>query len=262
MNYIIKSILLALFVLMSFNAHAVSFSADAVQHRGTEVSHAKMFWNDGSVRFEYMGQGIPMVQIFDNNNSKVIWLDTAKKVYTERELTDQQPVPVMAGTEKKYNPCDDFPDAECTRLKSAELNDRQTDKWLITFKVDSRDQHVFQWIDKKHQILVRQQNPDGSVLDVKILDDQEINGRQVRRVDMNAIDTDGNSVHATQWYDPVLDIVVRQQADDGAIDELRNIKVETIKAEMFAIPEGYRTVDSQLTDVNTETSITFGTTNK
>jgi hypothetical protein len=238
MNYIIKSILVTLFVLMSFNAHAVSFTADAVQHRGAEVSHAKMFWNDGNVRFEYMGQGIPMVQIFDNKNSEVIRLDTAKKVYIERELTDQQAVPVKTGTEKKYNPCDDYPGAECTRLKSAELNDRQADKWLITFEVDSRDHHVFQWIDKKHQILVRQQNSDGSVLDVKILDDQEINGRQVRRVDMNAMDSDGNSVRATQWYDPVLDIVVRQQADDGAIDELRNIKLATIKTEMFAIPKG------------------------
>jgi hypothetical protein len=262
MNYIIKSILVTLFVLMSFNTHAVSFTADAVQHRGTEVSRAKMFWNDGSVRFEYMDQGTPMVQIFDNKNSKVIWLDSAKKVYIERELTDQQAVPVMAGTEKKYNPCDDFPDAECTRLKSDEINDRQTEKWLITFKVNGRDQHVFQWIDKKHQILVRQENPDGSVLDVKILDDQEINGRQVCRVDMNATGPDGSSVRATQWYDPVLEIVVRQQTDDGAMDELRNIRVETIKAEMFAVPEGYRTVDSQLSDVNTETDITFGTTNK
>ncbi len=262
MNYIIKSILVTLCVLISINAHAVSFTADAVQHRGAEVSHAKMYWNEGNVRFEYMDQGTPMVQIFDNENSKVIWLDSSKKVYMERELTDQQAVPVTAGTEKKYNPCDDFQDAECTRLKSAELNDRQTDKWLITLKVDGRDQHVFQWIDKKHQILVRQENPDGSVLDVNITDDQEINGRQVRRIDMNAIDSDGNSVRATQWYDPVLDIVVRQQADNGAIDELRNIKLETINAEMFAIPQGYRTVDSQLTDMNTETSITFGTTNK
>jgi hypothetical protein len=261
MNHIIKSILITLFVLVSFNANAVSFTADAVQHRGTETSHAKMYWNDGSVRFEYLDQGVPMVQIFDNKNRKVIWLDSAKKVYIERELTDQQSAPVMAGTEKKYNPCSDFPGAECTRLKSAELNDRKTDKWLITIRVDGRDQHVFQWIDKKHRILVRQENPDGSVLDVEILDDREVNGRKVRRVDIDAIDSEGNSVHATQWYDPILDIVVRQQADDGAIDELRNIKLETVKAEMFAIPEGYRTVDSELTDLNTETSITFGTTN-
>ena len=246
--------------LMAFNAHAVSFTADAVQLRGSEISHARMFWNDGSVRFEYLDQGVPMVQIFDNKNSKVIWLDSEKKVYIQRELTDQQAAPVTIKTAKKYNPCDEFPDAECTRLKAAEINDRQTEKWLITFNVDGRDQHVFQWLDKKHQIVVRQENPDGSVLDVKILDDQEVNGRQVRKVDMIALSPDGSSVHAIQWYDSKLDIVVRQQADDGAIDELRNIKIENIKPEMFAIPEGYKTVESQLTDLNTKPAIIFGTT--
>ncbi len=247
---------------MTFNTYAVSFTADAVQLRGTEVSHARMFWNDGSVRFEYMDQGVPMVQIFDSKNNKVIWLDSEKKVYIQRELADQQAAPVLTKPAKKYNPCDEFPDAECTRLKSAELNDRETDKWLITFNVDGRDQHVFQWIDKQHQILVRQENPDGSVLDVKILDDQEVNDRKVRKIDMIAISPDGSSVHAIQWYDSKLDIVVRQQADDGAIDELRNIKIENINAELFKVPEGYKTVESQLTDLNTKTSITFGTTDE
>lgn len=262
MNYLIKLTLIPLCVLMTFNTHAVSFTADAVQLRGTEVSHARMFWKDGNVRFEYMDQGVPMVQIFDNKNNQMIWLDSGRKVYIQRELTGQQAAPVTASAEKKYNPCDDFPGAECTRLKSADLNDRHTDKWLITLNVDGRDQHVFQWIDKKHQILVRQENPDGSVLDVKILDNQEINGRIVRRVDMNANAPDGSSVHAIQWYDSRLGIVVRQQTDDGAVDELRNIEIEIIKAEMFEIPEGYKTVDSQLTDLNAETAITFGTTKK
>ena len=69
------------------------------------------------------------MQIFDSRNNKVIWLDSAKKACIERELTDQQAAPVMTGSEKKYSPCNDLPDAECTSLKSAELNDRQADKW-------------------------------------------------------------------------------------------------------------------------------------
>jgi hypothetical protein len=117
-------------------------------------------------------------------------------------------------------------------------------------------------VDKKHQIVVRQENPDGSVLDVKILDDQEVNGRKARKIDMIAIAPDGSSVQGIQWYDAELDIVVRQQGDDGAIDELRNIKLETIEPQMFAIPEGYNTVESQLTDLNTKSAITFGTTKK
>lgn len=208
MNYKIKSILITLFALMSCNAHAVSSTADAVQHRGAEVSHSRMCWKNGYVRFEHMDQGAPVVQNFDNENSKVIWLDSSKKVHIERELIAQQAVPVTAGTEKKYNPCDDLPDAESTRLKSTVLNHRQTNKWLITITVEGRDQRLFQWIDKKHRL------------------------------------------------------VVRQQAENGAIDELRNIKLETVKAGMFAIPEEYRTVDSQLTALNAESSITFGTTDK
>lgn len=262
MKYVIKSIQILICVLFTYNANAVSFIADAVQLRGTDTSHAKMYWNDGSVRFEYMDQGVPMVQIFDNKNHKVIWLDSEKKVYIQRELTDEQAVPVTTRTAKKYNPCSDFPDAECTHLKSAEMNDRQTDKWLITLNVDGKDLHVFQWIDKKHQMLVRQENPDGSVLDIKIQDDQELNGRKVRKVDMIAISPDGSSVQGIQWYDSELDIVVRQQANDGAIDELRNIKIETVKPEMFAVPEGFKTIDSQLSDLNSKPGITFGTTNK
>ena len=56
-----------------------------------------------------------------------------------------------------------------------------------------------------------------------------------------------------------LDIVVRQQTDDGSIDELRNIKVENIDPELFAIPEGYKSVESQLTDLNKDPVKTFGT---
>jgi hypothetical protein len=106
---------------------------------------------------------------------------------------------------------------------------------------------------------VRQENPDGSILDVNILDNQEVNGRQVRKVDMIAISPDGSSVHGIQWFDTELDIVVRQQTDDGSIDELRNIKVENIDPKLFAIPEGYKSVESQLSDLNKDPVKTFGT---
>ena len=73
---------------------------------------------------------------------------------------------------------------------------------------------------------------------------------------------DGNSVRGIQWYDSELDIVVRQQADDGSLDELRNIKPDAISPEMFAIPDGYRTVESQLTVLDSKSAFAFGTTEK
>lgn len=259
MRYRIKPTLITLCLLLTTDSLAVSFSADAIQLRGSEIGHARMFWNDGSVRFEYLDQGVPMVQIFDNKNGKMIWLDTERKVYMQSELAEQQTLPVNTETAEKLNPCDSFRDAECNHLKSAELNGRQTDKWLITFNVDGKDRHVFQWIDQKHRILVRQENPDGSILDVNILDNQEVNGRHVRKVDMIAISPDGSSVHGIQWFDTELGIVVRQQTDDGSIDELRNIKVENIDPKLFAIPEDYKSVESQLSDLNKDPGKAFGT---
>jgi hypothetical protein len=258
MSYRIKTILITICLLLANISHAVSFTADAIQLRGSEIGHARMYWNDGSVRFEYLDQGIPMVQIFDNKNRKVIWLDTEQKVYMQRELIEQQTIPANTEAADKFNPCVSFREAECNLLKSAEINGRQTDKWLVTFNVDGKDRHVFQWIDQEHKILVRQENPDGSILDVKILDNQEVNGRPVRKVDMIAISPDGSSVHGIQWFDAELNIVVRQQADDGSIDELRNIRVEDVNPGLFAIPEGYKSVESQLTDLNNESVNTFG----
>lgn len=259
MSYRVETLLIVLCALITLNAQALSFSADAVQIRGSDISHARMFWKEGSVRFEYMDQGVPMVQIFDNSNNQMIWLDTESKVYMQRELGEQQSVPASAETGVSYSPCDEFPGAECTRLKTAEVNNRRTDKWLITLAVDGRDQHVFQWVDKQYRLVVRQENPDGSVLDVKILDDQKLNGRKARKVEMIAVAPDGSSMHGVQWYDSALNIIVRQQADDGAVDELRNIKVETIKPEMFAIPEDYKSVESQLTGLDPESAMTSGT---
>ncbi|MGB5277310.1 MAG: hypothetical protein WBP02_09085 [Gammaproteobacteria bacterium] len=262
MKYQIISSLLTFCLLLTTHTSAVSFTADAIQMRGDVVDQAKMFWKNGSVRFEFLDQGVPMVQIFDNKNRKVIWLDTENKVFMQRELNEQLVAPAEINSAEQYNPCDNFAEAECNLLKATQYNGRATDKWLLTFNVDGKDHHVFQWIDQKHRILVRQENPDGSVLDVKILDDQEVNGRQVRKVDMIAISPDGSSVHGIQWYDNELNIVVRQQVDDGSIDELRNIKVEDVSPVLFAIPEGYKSVESQLSDLNEKPDFSFGTTDK
>lgn len=248
-------------------AAAASFSADAVQMRGSEISHARMYWADGRVRFEYLDQGVPMVQIFDTLNKKVIWLDTEKQVYLQQNLPDDSPLLTAhavgtKGTQGRADPCVYFENAECTRLKTVEINGRKTAKWLITLNEGERDYHVFQWLDSEHAIPVRQENPDGSILDVHILDDQEYDGRVVRKVDMLAITPEGKSVRGIQWYDEELDVVVRQQSENGAIDELRNIRVEEVGESMFTIPDGYRSVETRLKDAQPRSALTFETVTK
>ncbi|MGB5517627.1 MAG: hypothetical protein WBO73_04065, partial [Gammaproteobacteria bacterium] len=111
MKYQIISSLLTFCLLLTTHTSAVSFTADAIQMRGDVVDQAKMFWKNGSVRFEFLDQGVPMVQIFDNKNRKVIWLDTENKVFMQRELNEQLVAPAEINSAEPYNPCDNFAEA-------------------------------------------------------------------------------------------------------------------------------------------------------
>ena len=225
---------------------AASFTADAVQIRGENVSHAKMYWLDGNVRFEYSEDGVSMAQIFDNKNNKIIWLDNENKYYLEREMPESEKVTSASKSKKTNDPCKQFVDAECVFLKKAKMNGRDTEKWLITLNNDGHDFHVFQWIDSKYKNILRQENSDGTGLSVAINDDQEMNNRKVRKLTMVAFSPSGEQKQGTQWYDNELDIVVKQEYQNDVVDELRNINVGKVSKELFIVPKDYALYDTSV----------------
>jgi len=218
---------------------AASFTADAVQIRGENISHAKMFWLDGNVRFEYVEDGVPMAQIFDNKNNRIIWLDTENKYFLEREMPEDEKLIASKKSKKNTDPCKQFAGAECIFLKKTKINGRDAEKWLITLNNNGRDFHIFQWIDSKYKNILRQENSDGSGLNVDVEEGQEMNDRKVRKLTMLAFSASGEQQQGVQWYDNELDIVVRQQYEDNVIDELRNISVGKVSKKLFVIPKDY-----------------------
>ena len=242
-----------LFVFV-FDANAVSFTADAVQIRNGESNHARIFWTDDRVRFEYLDQGVAMVQIYDILNKKIVWLDTENKVYLSRELTAEQSS--AEETDKRSdseNPCSLIEGAHCTRLKETVINQRDAVKWLITLSRNEVELHIFQWLDKEYGVVLKQENPDGSGLNVNIEEDQEVNGRLARKVDMYAMQS-STVLHSTQWFDNELGVVVRQVFSDGAVDELQNIKVQPLVSSLFSIPEGYDEIKTSLVGSQPDTN--------
>jgi hypothetical protein len=235
---------------------AASFTADAVQIRGDNVSHAKMFWLDGNVRFEYTEDSVPMVQIFDNKNNKIIWLDVENKYFLEREMLENEKPEnenILTGNKSKKNtdPCKQFAGAECIFLKKTKIKGRAAEKWLITLNNNGHgnsgyDFHIFQWIDSKYKNILRQENSDGTGLSVEVKDNQEMNNRKVRKLTMVAFSASGEQQQGVQWYDNELDIVVRQQYEDNVIDELRNISLAKVSKKLFVIPKGYTRFKSSL----------------
>ncbi len=220
-------------------AQAASFTADAVQIRGENISYAKMFWLDGNVRFEYTEDGVPMVQIFDNKNNRIIWLDTENKYFLEREMPENEKIIASRKSKKNTDPCKQFVGAECVFLKKTKIKGRAAEKWLITLNNNGNDFHIFQWIDTKYKNILRQENSDGTGLSVDIKDDQDINDRKVRKLTMVAFSASGEQQQGVQWYDNELGIVVRQQYEDDVVDELRNISVGKVSKKLFVIPKNY-----------------------
>ena len=245
MNYFLT---LFLFLCATYTTvlQAASFTADAVQIRGENISYARMFWLDGNVRFEYTEDGVPMAQIFDNKNNKIIWLDNENKYYLEREMPESEKVIVNSKSKKNTDPCKQFAGADCIFLKKTKMNGRKAEKWLITLNNNGNDFHIFQWIDSKYKNILRQENSDGTGLSVEIKDDQEMNNRKVRKLTMVAFSASGEQKQGTQWYDNELDIVVKQEYQNDVIDELRNIKVGTVSKKLFAVPKGYALFDASI----------------
>ena len=256
MNYFLTLFLLLCTAYASF-LQAASFTADAVQIRGESVSNARMYWLDGNVRFEYTEDGVPMAQIFDNKNNKIIWLDNENKLYLEREMPESEKVIAGSKVKKTNDPCKQFIDAECIFLKKAKMNGRDAEKWLITLNNDGHDFHVFQWIDTKYKNILRQENSDGTGLSVAIQEDQEMNNRKVRKLTLIAFSASGEQKQGTQWYDNELDIVVKQEYQNDVVDELRNIKVGEVSKKLFLVPKDYALFDTseqttQQVDVNAQ----------
>jgi hypothetical protein len=236
--------LLLITLLHAAMVQAASFTADAVQIRGENISNAKMFWLDGNVRFEYTEDGVLMVQIFDNKNNKIIWLDTENKYFLEREMPENEKVIASRKSKKNTDPCKQFAGAECVFLKKTKIKGRAAEKWLITVENNGHDFHIFQWIDAKYKNILRQENSDGTGLSVDIKDNQEMNDRKVRKLTMVAFSASGEQQQGVQWYDNELDIVVKQQYKDNVVDELRNISVGKVSKKLFVIPKDYTKFDS------------------
>lgn len=245
MKFLVSSFLLFCSICTT-SAHAVSFTADAVQIRGQDVSHAKMFWLDGNVRFEYIEDGVPMVQIFDNKKNKIIWLDKKNKLFLQKDMPENEKVIAGAKSKKTNDPCKQFADADCVFLKKTKINGRKVEKWLITLSFEGKDFHIFQWIDIKYKNILRQENSDGTGLSVEVEDGQKINDRNVRKLTMVAFSASGDLQQGIQWYDNNLDIVVKQQYKEDVVDELQNIKVGKVSKKLFTVPEGYKLFDPEL----------------
>lgn len=224
-------------VVASAGWFGADFSADLV--KGTsqgQAVHGRMYVGAGRVRTEMKQQEQWMIEIIDPVKGVAWLLDQRRKVYQQRSVPK-----VAQANSQDSGPCAGITGAQCRRLPDELLNGRLARKWLIQLNGKER----IQWNDAQHDFPVQVAEGGHLMMTMTFLAGERLAGRQVER--WKARQYRGKEmVESEQWYDPQLNIAVRQLAQDGSFRELRNIKLGNQADTLFELPQGYSKTQSVL----------------
>lgn len=245
------SILGLLLVLSSSLAMAAPqqpppFSATAVQKAPQSGEQtAKMYVGENAVRTEYSRDGQRYVEIVFRDSGRRVLLMPQRGMYMEQAPSGAPPAQAARDREPAANPCEGMPNATCKKLGTEKVDGREAVKWEISTQQDGNTMRSLHWIDTERQMPIREYFPDGTVRELNFLGETELRGRQVEKWESVMTGSDGNTRRSVQWYDPQLQIAIREEMDGGYVRELRHIEVGSQPDHLFQVPNGFRKVQPQ-----------------
>lgn len=222
---------------------AMEFSAETVQTSSDErMRMAHMYVGHERVRMEYLVEGQPVAEIVDWGHGRTILLIPQQRAYIESgAAAELNKVQRRAGEDT--NPCLGARELHCQHLGQQTLSGITVDKWEMTAQRDGKTERSLHWIDPQRQMPLRQFWPDGSVTELQLRGQPLLNGRQVEHWEQSIVQPDGKTQRTFQWYDPQLQIAIREELTDGSYRELRNIQIAVQPEGLFVIPAGYRRME-------------------
>ena len=220
----------------------VQFSGRAIQSSPDGKSReAQLYVGDNQVRLEHSRGDEDIVEIYDMKNQRVLVLVPQQKVYMQRDLPAGAAGNPMLPP-KDSTPCTGMPDAHCKKLATERLLGRPVAKWEVTIDRKDKQSHSLHWIDEKRHMSLRDVWPDGSVTESVLEGKESLDGRSVERWRRTTSFPDGKKETTTQWYDPELQIAIREELPGGYFREIRDIHVAPQPPTRFEVPAGYRQV--------------------
>lgn len=233
-------LLLVLFIAVPTMADqaAVQFSADtitSIPQQGEQ--HGKIYIGDDRMRTETQINDSTLIQIIDIKNQTAYMLNSREKTYMQRRAAGT--ATAGAGDNKGADPCAGMRNISCKKLGTEKVNNRPAVKWEITSQQGDEAGKMFTWIDQKRHIPVRQVMPDGSKMEMSLAGTETINGRKTEKWVMEASRPGGQSQVTYQWFDPEIQMNIREEQPGGVVRELENIRIGKQPASLFQVPAGY-----------------------
>lgn len=245
-----KGLVALIWWLLPGNATAeslnVQFSAEAIQ-RAPHIKErrALVFAGNNKVRIERIKEEQVFVEIYDMENQQTFLLVPQLQSYVEHRVTNGYMTNPMLPPETS-DPCIGIPDSSCRSLGSEKVAGRNATRWEMVISGDDYQQRSLHWVDEERHMPLRDLWSDGSVTEMKLLGNEELNGRLSERWEMSTTRPDGTSSRTLQWYDPELGISVREERADGYFRELKNIQVAPQPDSLFLVPNGYQKMELDL----------------
>lgn len=212
------------------------FSADAVVSiPGQDSTISKLFVGKNAVRTEVQTRDGVIIDIIFPFKGKMIKINTRHQQYIEMSVEKQR-------VDQDNSPCNRIKNVTCALLGNEFINGRDTQKWQIVAIKQGKHIRTLHWVDVKRQLAIREFFNDGSMAEMKLEKKEKINGRKTERWIRTISRPDGSTVSSYQWYDPQLEISIKEELPGGYVRELKNIKVGIQKKTIFDVPDNYKMI--------------------
>jgi len=220
----------------------IEFSADTVESdmKGGEQT-GKLYVGKDRVRTEMDINGQSLIQIIDLKAQEALMINTQEKSFLRRQAGggDMMPAPKT----DTGSPCAGMQNITCKQTGKEKIYGRPAIKWEFTNKAaGGQAESMTVWLDEQRGIPTRQSMPDGSSIEMRMVGPDSVGGRKVEKWEMIMTGPDGKSSTSYQWYDPVIDMNIREEGANGYFRELRNIRLGKQPDSLFSVPAGYKEI--------------------
>ena len=219
------------------------FSATAVQtFKDQQVQSGTIFVSGDDTRFEYVERGREMVKIILPEQKIMRILFPQDKLYREIQAPADAPTQVSGDS----SPCPQIDGLTCKKIADAKFGAFDVEQWQQHHTPTNTSSML--WWEPQRNMIVRQEFPDGRIMQLTMSGNVDFEGRQVERWDMSLADPNGKVTTAYQLVDTDIGIIVKEENPAmGLSRELRGLKVSASAAGWFDVPAGYQRIEAPKT---------------
>jgi hypothetical protein len=217
-------------------AAGIEFSADArtTDLRNNQSATTRIYLGkEGARRKEYRHGEQQLIEIVKPAEGILWQLMPNTSSYYEYKIPAITPGP------PPDNPCTGAPALKCTTLGDETVHGRPARKWRIVAQTPQGQSQRTLWMDVERKVPLRQENQQGDVAEMRLLGKEQLEGREVEKWEMSMTRRQ-QTLLSYQWYDPRLELTIREEIPGHSIKELNNIKEGSQAVGLFQVPAGFR----------------------